>query len=126
LPNANGTRRDLVNCLLTIPIKVNVPVIGASRRLTTGDDHEVQEGTSDPRALELALRFRLGWRRQRRLSIFRRKAGFIAFSDDLRLGADRLLARPLCGDNQFSAKARFVTRPGSRKPRLPPPENRYF
>ncbi|RIX27060.1 hypothetical protein D3M59_10920 [Sphingomonas edaphi] len=69
---------DLVNALLTISIKVNVPVIGASRRVTTGDDHEVQESAPDPWALELAFRFWLGRRRQRRLIIFAEKRYFSA------------------------------------------------
>jgi hypothetical protein len=57
---------DLVNSLLTISIKVNVPLSDTSRVLTTGDDHEVQESDSEPWAAELADGLRLGcWRRQR-------------------------------------------------------------
>ena len=46
----------MVNSLLTISIKVNVPVSDVSRLLTTGDDHEVQESECYPWSLELAFR----------------------------------------------------------------------
>ena len=82
----------MVNSLLTISIKVNVPVSDMSRRETTGDKHE--EGYSpDPRALELAFRAWLehGWRPRliEFLAVFGR---YFKQLDDLRLGADRLFA----------------------------------
>lgn len=57
----------MVNCLITNSVRVNVLVNGKLCRVTTGDDHE-EAGTPDPRALELALRFWLGHRRQQRLT----------------------------------------------------------
>jgi hypothetical protein len=47
---------NLVNSLLTISIKVNVPGCGMSRIVTTGDDHEVQKSELDPWALVVAIR----------------------------------------------------------------------
>jgi len=46
----------MVNSLLTISIKVNVPVSDMSRVVTTGDDHEVQKGELDPGPLVVAVR----------------------------------------------------------------------
>jgi hypothetical protein len=61
----------LVNTLLTISIKVNVPVSDVSRLLTTGDDHEEQESDSDPRwPLVLAVRPWLEWGWRQRLIKF--------------------------------------------------------
>jgi hypothetical protein len=62
-------RHAMVNLLLTNSIKVNIPVSGMSRHMTTGDYHE-EECSPDPRALELALRLRLGLRRLERLVEF--------------------------------------------------------
>ena len=61
----------MVNSLLTISIKVNVPISDMSRVVTTGDDHEVQKGEHGPWASELASRLRLGFRRRQRLTEFR-------------------------------------------------------
>ena len=84
----------MVNGLLTISIKVNVLVSDMSRHLTTGDDHEVQQGAPDPRALELDHGMRLERRWRHRLIEFRPvSADFRGISDDLRLGVDRLFAR---------------------------------
>ena len=58
----------MVNKLLTNSIRVNVPFSDMSRRLTTGDDHEVQEGSPDPWPLVVAVRFRLGFCRRKRIS----------------------------------------------------------
>jgi hypothetical protein len=83
----------VVNLLLTISIKVNVPVSDVSRLLTTGDDHEVQASSPDPRSLVVAVRLWL--ERHRRLWLIEHRpsaADFCENSDDLRLGADRLFA----------------------------------
>jgi hypothetical protein len=64
----------MVNLLLTNSIKVNVPSSDASRLLTTGDDHEVQESTSGhPRRwiVVVAVRLRLERRGQHGLIEFR-------------------------------------------------------
>jgi hypothetical protein len=83
----------LVNLLLTISIKVNLPVGDMSRILTTGDDHEVQKGERWPWAPELASGLWLGRRwRQRLIGIRPNKPDFRRIMDDLRLGADRLSA----------------------------------
>ena len=83
----------MVNLLLTISIKVNVPPCGMSRIVTTGDDHEVQKGEHDPRPLVLAVRPWLERCRRHWLNEFRpEKAGFSRKLDDLRLGVDRLSA----------------------------------
>jgi len=47
---------NLVNSLLTISIKVNVPLCGMSRIVTTGDDHEVQESDFGTWPLVVAVR----------------------------------------------------------------------
>jgi hypothetical protein len=57
----------LVNVLLTISIRVNVPVIGMFCRVTTGDDHEVQESEPYSWPLELAVRSWLERRGRQRL-----------------------------------------------------------
>jgi hypothetical protein len=81
----------LVNLLLTISIKVNVPVSGMSRFETTGDDHEVQKGERWPWAPELASGLWLGRRwRQRLIELRPFRPDFRRKLDDLRLGADRL------------------------------------
>jgi hypothetical protein len=86
----------MVNLLLTISIKVNVPISDMSRRETTGDDHEVQESTPDPWSLVVAVRLRLERRRRHRLIEFRPfSADFSEVLDDLRLGVDRLFASPI-------------------------------
>ena len=83
----------LVNLLLTISIKVNLPVGGMSRIVTTGDDHEVQKGELDPGPLVVAIRSWLERSRRQRLSEFRPlRPDFAEILDDLRLGADRLSA----------------------------------
>jgi hypothetical protein len=61
----------MVNSLLTILIKDNVPISGMSRRLTTGDDHEVQESAPDPWTLVVAVRLWLERRRRHWLIEFR-------------------------------------------------------
>ena len=61
----------MVNSLLTISLKVNVPDCGMSRRETTGDDHEVQESELDPGPLVLAIRSWLERSRRQRLNEFR-------------------------------------------------------
>ncbi len=58
----------MVNKLLTNSIRVNVPFSDLSRRMTTGDDHEVQEGSPDPWSLVVAVRFRLGFCRRKRIN----------------------------------------------------------
>ena len=60
----------MVNPLLTISIKVNVPQCGTSRIVTTGDEHEVQKGELDPWPLVVAFRLRLERRRRQRLIEF--------------------------------------------------------
>jgi hypothetical protein len=91
----------LVNLLLTILIKVNVPVSDTSRLLTTGDDHEVQESSPDPWSLVVAVWLRLERRRRKRLIEHRPLAAdFSENSDDLRLGADRLFASLKCRDRR--------------------------
>jgi hypothetical protein len=56
----------LVNSLLTISIKVNIPVSDTSRVLTTGVNHEVQKGDCGPWPPELAdgLWLGRGWRQR--------------------------------------------------------------
>ena len=83
----------MVNLLITILIKVNVPISDMSRRETTGDDHEEQESTPDPRSLVVADWLRLERRRQHWLIEIRPfSAEFGGILDDLLLGADRLSA----------------------------------
>ena len=83
----------MVNSLLTISIKVNVLVNGMSRRERQGTIDEVQECTSDPGSVVVAFWLRLGIRRRQRLIEFRPfRPVFSQILDDLRLGADRLLA----------------------------------
>ena len=94
VPNWIG---NLVNGLITNFVRVNVLINGNLRRVTTGDDHE-EAGTADARPLELALRFRMGHRRQQRLVLVsggNRRIFHAKFKDDLRLGADRLKASRL-------------------------------
>jgi len=96
----------MVNSLLTISIKVNVLVSDMSRHLTTGDDHEVQEGASDPWTLELALGLWLERRWRDWLIEFRPfSADFSGISDDLRLGADRLFASIIGVDLPSAARS---------------------
>jgi hypothetical protein len=61
----------MVNSLLTISIKVNVPISDMESLVSTGDDHEVQKGDSWPWPPELASRLRLGRGRRQRLIDFR-------------------------------------------------------
>jgi len=96
--------RCLVNLLLTISIKVNVPFCGMSRIVTTGDDHEEQESELDPGPLVVAVRQRLERCRRQRLSDFRSlRPDYRRKLDDLRLGADRLSA---CAVRTILAPAR--------------------
>jgi len=62
---------NLVNLLLTISIKVNLPSCGMSRIVTTGDDHEVQESDFCAWSLVVAVRPWLERRRRHRLIEFR-------------------------------------------------------
>jgi hypothetical protein len=94
----------MVNSLLTISIKVNVLVSDMSRRMTTGDDHEVQKGEPDAWPLVVAVRPWLERRWRHRLIEFRPfTADFSGISDDLRLGADRLSASALNREVERSA-----------------------
>jgi hypothetical protein len=114
----------MVNSLLTISIKVNVPISDMSRVLTTGDDHEVQKGDCGPWAPELASRLRLERSWRQRLSNSGRFRPDSSQLDDLRLGVDRLSASELSPiqqrhDFEFAENARaygvtvgrFVTKP---------------
>jgi hypothetical protein len=101
----------MVNSLLTILIKVNVPVGDAIRLLTTGDDHEVQKSAPDPWTLVLAVRLWLERRWRHRLTEFRPvPADFRENSDDLRLGVDRLFASVAVAANsgRRSGTAAFI------------------
>ena len=69
MASAKSLRNYLVNLLLTILIKVNVPSRDMSRCWTTGDDYEVQESAPDPGPLVLAVRLRLERRWQHRLNV---------------------------------------------------------
>ena len=56
----------MVNCLLTISIRVNVPSLPLCRLNSQGTNDD-QENTSRPRLLDVALRWWLERYRQRRL-----------------------------------------------------------